>query len=224
MGSARGLGWVHGRHRSVHEQEQNGCWAGSSTNVQGNPGSTPGPLFAGLRTCVLFCSPLRLLAVTEEGSAGLAEPGRATEEPASLPLRPRDRAAGSWPGQGQDSGPSARMSERAALTCPAGSQRAEPRSKLPAPPPPPPTPSASSLRAGNRAIPIGCFLRKPTSAVAPWHLSPPPGPAGAGCSQRPIRVRKSRSHDHGCPPGFRRSPELCFVCILVCVEALSTGS
>lgn len=98
----------------------------------GRPGPTPAPLCAGLPTRVLYGSPLRLLAATEHGSAGRAEPERATEEPESLPLRPGGRVAGAGPGL------SAGKSERAALTYPAGSQRAVTRSKLPAPPPQPP--------------------------------------------------------------------------------------
>lgn len=122
VGSARGLGWGSGRHRRT---EPNTVGAG--------PALPPTPRAARPhpRASVRGSANTRALRLSSQAT-GRAEPERATEEPESLPLRPGGRVAGAGPGL------SAGKSERAALTYPAGSQRAVTRSKLPAPPPQPP--------------------------------------------------------------------------------------
>lgn len=174
--------WPCGRHRSTPTRTQ---WVPGRLFHRHRGRSRPHPraCFPVCEHACFFSRSLGLRAATE-GSAGLAQLGRAKE---NLPLRPRAGSPGAglgWAVPGpQSCQVQARRTHLSRRLAAGGTPVQTPRAAAAAP-----APRASSLRAGSRPIPIGCFLRRPTSALAPWYLSPPPWAAGAGCSQRPIRV------------------------------------
>ena len=117
----------------VHQQEHNGCQAGSSTDTGGDPGPTPGPV-----------SPSGNTRAFSRVLSGYGPRQRAPRASPNWDGQRRTFLSGPGPGRrergwaGRCRARSPVKFKRAALTSPAGSQRAEPLSKLPAPPPQPP--------------------------------------------------------------------------------------